>query len=179
MRFDIDLTHVSSIIPEFKERIVSEVTYLDGRKVIVNVKPLTVVEWVADRNMVAFKRVKEMSQKLNFRKKDVPIPSGLMDAFLPFHLAGEQERCYKCNGFCNVANQRVDVLPVPDESRRSILRLQDGRELLVDVSPKVMSKYLASAIATHRRYIQEVMETMDPGAAKAFMAMMALGFPKV
>ncbi len=179
MQAEFKLLGISSILPRMRERIYSEVTYLDGTSVFVPLKPLTVVERIAGYNLVDFNRVKALSQKLNFRRKGVPIPSGLVDAFLPFHLVEELEQGYACYGFCNVANQRVDVLAVPGKSRYSFLRLENGRKLLVNMSPDVMSKYLAGAVSTHRRFIQEFTETLEPCALKTLITMMVIGFPMI
>ena len=157
MKENVKLVDVSCIVPRMAGKIVSEVTYLDETSVIIPVSPGTIIRWIAWKNYININRVVARSRELNFQKKGVPLPVGVHDAYMPFHLAEEMERGHTCFGYCNVANQIVDVLPVPGMKRRSKLILNNGIELLVDLGPSVISSYLAKSIATHKRILHEMM----------------------
>ena len=159
----IQLTQVSTILPRWKEtRFSSQVTYCSREQIAISVRPDTVARWIAHKNYVDFRAAKQRSEALNHLKKGAPLPLGLHDVFLPIHLVEGAEQERPCYGYCNVANQTIDVLAVPNEKNQSLLRLSNGMELLVESGPAKMSAYLSMAIATHRRFAQEILSPSTP-----------------
>lgn len=157
MKEDVKLENVSCIVPIVEKKIASKVIYLDGTSIIIHVCPLTIIRRIARKNYIDFNRVIARSRELNFQRKGVPIPVGVHDAFMPVHFVEEMEAGHSCYGYCNAVNQVLDVLPVPNEKRRSKLILHNGIELLVELGPSVVSSYFSRAVATHRRFLQELM----------------------
>lgn len=157
MKKDVRLDQVSCILPRKEEKIISEVVYCDGEHVFFPVQPSTVAQWIADKNYINLKLAKRRSMELNHLRKGAPIPLGMHDTFLPIHLVEEMRQGYACYGFCNVANQTVEVLPVPEEKHHALLHLGNGTELLVDSVPRTLSAYLSMAIATHQRFVRDIM----------------------
>lgn len=163
MAANVKLDGVSCIVPKMAKRVVSQVWYLDGTFVIVPVLPFTIIRWIARKNYIDLNRVMARSRELNFQRKGVPIPVGVHDAFMPVHFVEEMGLEHPCFGYCNGVNQVVDVLPVPEENRRSKLILHNGIELLVEMGPGAINASLAKTVATHRRFLYELMQGIPQG----------------
>ena len=154
---NVNLYNVSCIVPVKGKRIASKVIYIDGTSIIIHVRPLTIITWIAKKNYIDINRVIARSRELNFQRKGVPIPVSVRDAFLPIHLVDEMDSEHPCFGYCNAVNQDVDVLPVKGENRRSKLIFHNGIELLVELGPIAISSSLSKTIATHRRFLHELL----------------------
>ena len=156
MKTSVCLTQVSCVLPQLEAaRIHAKVIYCNGEQSFLPVRPDTVLHWIAQRHCIDFKLARRCSEALNHLGKGAPLPLGVHDVFLPVHLVDELAQGYACYGYCNVANQVVDVHPVPGEKHQSLLRLSNGTELLTEFSPAKMSAYLSMAIATRQRFLQD------------------------
>ncbi len=157
------LNDVSCVLPQkHSGKTHSRIIYRNKEERTLPVRPETVLLWIARKNYIDLSVSKRRSEAYNFQTRGVPLPLGIHDAFLPFHLVDEPEEGHICYGFCNVANQRVEVVRVPNESRRSLLRLENGIEILTPSTPVKLSSYVSMAIATHQHFLHDIFSGGGP-----------------
>ncbi len=169
-RYDAEkLSEIRIVLPYRPgAKLHSRIIYLNGKECILSARPDTVMKWVGEKNYIDPNVARRRSEIYNDLKRGAPLPLGIHDAFLPFHLVDETDQDRTCYAYCNVANQRVEAVSAPDTGRYSILRTEDGTELLTTFTRPRLSARVAMAIATHQRFLQDIFSGGGPSGPVFF-----------
>ena len=158
----IDVAGICCILPRKGEnRFGCEVMYGDGRRATVNVRPSTVLRWIAQERCIDLDRAARRSAKDTCMGHGAPIPIDPCNVFLPIHLEKGSDAEDKCVAYCNVANQKLRVGDDdPTGAPVTKLRLGDGTELSVGWSRSTLRRRLAMAMDAYAHLIERLWDSL-------------------